>query len=257
MTAAPTRRINRGRGHSYVLDGQPCDGVTTILSKALPKPALVGWAARSVAQLVCDRREILQQLSDEEIMDLLKGAPYRDRDAAANRGTEVHNIAEKLARNEKVDVPEHIVGHVDAFLAWDHAFNPTWLYSEATVINRRYRMMGTLDAIVDMPSFGRVLLDVKTNRSGPFGEVALQLAGYRNAEVILKPDGTEVPMPEVDLSAVLWLTADGYELIPFEVGESEWRTLLYLQQVARWIDTRERNVKGYAVSPPPVQAKAS
>ena len=41
---APIRRVNRGRGHSYV----DANGAKVIL-KALPKDALINWAANATA----------------------------------------------------------------------------------------------------------------------------------------------------------------------------------------------------------------
>jgi len=100
--AEATRRVNQGRGHRYVLDGVKCDGVTTVIGAALAKPALVGWAARTVAELVAQRRSILTEMSDAELVDFLAGAPYRERDESANRGTEVHRLAAELAQGRDV-----------------------------------------------------------------------------------------------------------------------------------------------------------
>jgi hypothetical protein len=55
----------------------------------------------------------------------------------------------------------------------------------------------------------RLLIDLKTNRSGIFGETALQLAGYRHADTYLDEDGNEQPMLEVDGCAAVHITADG------------------------------------------------
>jgi len=41
-------------GHRYRLDGMPVTGVTTILGGGIPKPALVRWAPRVVAEWVTD-----------------------------------------------------------------------------------------------------------------------------------------------------------------------------------------------------------
>ena len=54
----------------------------------------------------------------------------------------------------------------------------------------------------------RWLLDLKTSRSGVYGETALQLAGYRFAEVYVDSGGVEQPMPEVDRCAVVWVRAE-------------------------------------------------
>ena len=249
------RRINRGRGHSYTLDGKPVLGVTTILNKAMPKPALVPWAAREVAEFVCSRREILTQLTDEELVDLCKGAPFRERDKAANRGTEVHRLAEQLARGDDVDVPEELVGHVDSYLAFLEEFEPSEALLERPVFNRHYRYAGTLDLLcliagdkvgVDK-EFARSLLDIKTNRSGPFGEVALQMAAYGHAEVYVDHQGAEHPMPEIDFYGAIWIRADGFDVYPYDVTEREWKQFLFSAQTAWWVDQRMEHVRRDAI----------
>ena len=238
------RRINRGRGHSYTLDGSPVMGVTTILSKGYPKPALVGWAAREVAEFVAGRREVLTQLNDEELVDLCKGAPYRTRDAAANRGTEVHKLAERLARGDEVDVPEEVAGHVDAYLAFLEAFKPSAALVERPVFNRKYRYGGTMDMLARTDEMGWTLFDIKTSGSGIYGDIALQMAAYGNAEVYIDSDGDEQPMPEVDSYAAIWVRADGYSVYPIDVTEKEFKAFLYVQQIAFWLEHRSDQVKG-------------
>lgn len=254
-TNGSARRINRGRGHSYTLDGRPVLGVTTILNKAMPKPALVGWAAREVAEFVCSRRDILTQLSDEELVDLCKGAPFRERDKAANRGTEVHRLAEKLAKGIEVDVPEELVGHVDSYIAFLEEFAPSDALLERPVFNRHYRYAGTLDLLCKITGAklglpvdsARCLLDVKTNRSGPFGETALQMSAYGHAEVFVDPDGQEQPMPEIDWYGVVWVRADGYDVYPYDVTEREWKQFLFCAQTAWWVDQRMDHVRRDAI----------
>lgn len=250
---AATRRIDRGRSHEYVLDGVKADGVTTLINGGIPKPALTGWAAREVAELVCQRREILQEMTDDEIVDFLKGAPFRTRDRAANRGTEVHALAAKLARGEKVEVPEELIGHVDAYLDWRRRWDPQDELVERTIVNRRYRFAGTFDLWCRLPGLGACLIDLKTNRSGPFGEVAVQLAAYAHGEAYLDSDGVERPMPAIEWFGVLWLTGDSWELVPFDVTEREFRTFLYAAETARWVQQRAQAVRGYPLAPPSPQ----
>lgn len=265
-TKPPTRIQKSGNGHSYFLDGEKVPGVTTILGNGIPKPALVGWAARTVAEYVTDRLTMKDELVDAaELLEALRRfnetsrypekwrvgelnrgtlakilarVQYADRDAAANRGTEVHGLAERLARGEEIVVPEELTGHVDSYRRFLDDFDPTDAVLERVVVNRRWRYMGRLDSImtIDHPALGRTLLDVKTSRSGPFEEVALQLAGYRYAETMLEEDGTEIPMEQVDACAVVWVRADGYDLIPFKVDDSTFRVFLYAKQVGEWLD---------------------
>lgn len=273
-----TRR-NYGRNHAYTIDGEKVPGVTTIIGGGLPKPALVAWGPKVVAEYVADRLdeadghvvadklvEDLQglarkksktwpdSLSRTSVAEILKGVHWEDRDTAANRGTQVHDLAEKLARGEEVDVPEELTGHVDACLQFFEDWHPTDALLEVVVGSAKHRYCGTLDIIATLCDGKRWLLDYKTNRSGPFAETALQLAAYRYAEVALI-DGDTVPMPEVDRCGVVWLRADGYDLYPFEAGPQQFRQFLYVQQVAEFQKANEfrsdpaGHVKGDAITP--------
>ena len=250
MSAPPTRRVNRGRGHTYILDGEPVDGVTTILDKGVPKPALVGWAANVTADYATDHWEELAELRPSERNAILRKSRWDEKDKAARRGTEVHDYALRLAAGEEVEPPEELIGHVDAYLHFTIDWQPRELLTEAVVFNRTHRYMGTLDLIAQLADGQVWLLDWKTGGKGIDREAALQLAAYRNAEFVLADDGSEIPMPKVDRAGCVWLRADGYDLIPVETDAAAFRTFLYAQQVARFIDGPAELVIGEALTPP-------
>lgn len=255
--ASPFRRIDRGRNHSYQDAGREVDGVTSLIAEGYPRPALVGWAAREVAELAADKMGVIANMRHDEIVDFLRGAPWRERDAAANRGTEVHRLAEQLAAGEEVSVPEELTGHVDSYLRWRDQYEPTEELIERPVLNRTWRYAGTLDNLCRI--HGELcLIDYKTNRSGVFAEVALQLCAYGRAEVYLDQDGTERPMPEIDRYLVLWLRSDGFDLYPVEVTEREWKTFLWVSEIGRWIRERgDRDAPERVVGPALYQEQAS
>lgn len=232
----PTRRTGN---HVYYVDGVKCDGVTTLLNGGLPKPALVGWAARSVAEYVAEHRDVIAAMSDAEVMAFLPGVPNRDRDAKAMRGTAVHALAARIADGEEVDVPEAERDRIDAYLEWWHMWHPEPIAVERMVVNRRHRYAGTFDMLANIPGLGVTMLDLKTSDAGVYGDTALQLAAYGNAEVWIDDDGTERPMPKIDTYAVLWLPLGGWELHVYDVGEREFRTFLFCAEIARW--GRDRN----------------
>jgi hypothetical protein len=222
-------------------------GVTTILSKGLPKPALVGWAAREAAEFVANRRDILIQLNDREVIDLVKGAANRNRDEAAVRGTELHALAERLARGEEVEVPEALTAHVDHYIGFLDAFKPSNAIVERPVFNRAFRYGGTLDMLAQTDELGWTLFDLKTSGSGVYGDVALQLAAYGHAEFYVDSEGREIPMPPVDNYVSVGLRADGYDVYPVDVTDREWKTFQYVAQVAWWIEHRQKQVVGEAI----------
>ena len=225
-------------GHGYYLDGHKTPGVTTLISDGTPSRGLIQWAANEAADYAITHIDALIALDDiEGFRELCRTAHRRNRDAAARRGTEVHSLAEQLMRGAEVEVPDELVGHVDAYIQFvdDWQPDPDTLI-ERVVVNRQHRYMGTFDAVGSlkgMPGLG--LYDIKTSRSGPFGDVALQLAAYRYAGMYLE-DGKEVTMPDIDWCAVLWVRADGYDLIPIQAGPAEFRAFLYVQQVAAFME---------------------
>ena len=235
-----TRRINRGRGHGYQIDGTKAPGVTTIIGDGIPKPALVAWGPRMVAQFVADHIDELPGMLDsfgyDGFVDMLKRTPYNERDKAARRGTEVHALAEQIVDGEEIEVPEELTGHVDSYIDFLNEWDVRPVIVEGVVVNRRHTYMGTFDLIADLGDGKRWLIDLKTTRSGIFGETALQLAAYRYAEHVIV-DGEEQPMPEVAACAGLWVRADGYDLHPVDAGPETFRKFLYAQQNAETMAT--------------------
>lgn len=247
---APTRRIDRGRGHSYLLDGEPADGITESLSNGYPKPALIGWAGNETAGYAVDNWDELAEMPISKRLAVLQKARYLNRDKAAVRGTDVHALAVRLAAGEEIDVPEHLLGHVDAYLKFTEDWQPKEMLVEAVVGNRQWRYMGTLDVIAMLGDEDFWLLDWKTTQSGIFPESALQLSAYRRAEFYLDSQGREQAMPKVDRTGCVWLRADGYDLIPVDTSDDVFRTFLYVQQVARFAKQPREIVIGEALQPP-------
>lgn len=242
-----TRRVNSGRGHTYRLDGKKVDGVTWAIDNGIPKKALIAWAAREAATFAADHPDLVTALERDAYIDLVKGSPWRDRDKAAKRGTEVHKLAEAISNGQEVQVPDEIVGHVDAYLAFLEDWDPEFVLREAVVGNRKWGYMGTLDTLLRIKDLGFLQVDYKTNRSGPFGEVALQMAAYRYAEFYLDDQGVEQPMPELDGCYCLWLRADGYDFKPVQADERAFRLFLYAQQVAHFTDDWSKGCVGDTV----------
>jgi hypothetical protein len=193
------------------------------------------WAAKVSAETAVRDRKVWEEMPESSAIDWIKQAHRRDRDAAANRGTEVHRLAEEMRDGAELDVPEELVGHVDSYVQFLADFAPEPLVIEGVCGSRKHHYMGTFDSIEDMLG-ERWLLDIKTNRSGPFGEVALQLAAYRSAEFLLDAEGREQPMPAVDRCGVVWVTDTGYELFEFQAGAAEFRSFLYVQQVGQFLE---------------------
>jgi hypothetical protein len=227
------RRINRGAGHSYTLDGDKIAGATTILGDGYPKPALINWAANITADCVQDRWSDLLDMAPSERDKLLRRARFDHRDAAAERGKRAHNLIQRLARGEEVDNPDDLSGYLDAYEQFVADWQPKELLIEAPVFSLEYRYAGTLDAVADLVDGRRWLLDWKTGKA-IYPDVALQLAAYRYADVYLDAAGDLQPMPPVDVCGSVWIQDGVYELRPIQVGPDEYAAFGAVQAVAEW-----------------------
>jgi hypothetical protein len=249
VTAATRRLEARGGGHTYRLDGEKVDGVTTVLGNGIPKAALVPWAGKVCAEVVRDKWDALGEMAPDERFDFVRGAPSRDRDRGARRGTEVHGYAAMILAGNQVDVPDELVGHVDAYLKFLGDFDVQAILIEAVLGNRTHRWMGTLDLVADLNDGLRWLLDIKTTRSGIFPETAVQLAAYRNAEFYLDAAGAEIPMPAVQRVGAIWVRGDGYDLIPVDAGPDVYRVFRHAQAISKWQTVTSKTAVGDAIQP--------
>lgn len=254
------RRINRGRGHSYTIDGQKVTGVTTLIKGGRPNEALKYWAAKEVAQYVVTHLHELLDYEDnlDGLFNLLRRVPDSVRNAAAVRGTKLHVLAEKLVDGAEVELPEDIEGHVTSYVTFLDAWKVEPVLVEATVGSRTWAYGGTCDLVADvtlpMPitreqapwleadipagTRMRMLFDPKTARSGIFPDAAYQMAAYRYAEVYLDADGNEQPMADlgIEMAAAVHVRGDAAEVVPVNAGEETFRTFTYLATVARRVD---------------------
>lgn len=232
----PIRRVDgtyRGRPTHHYIDanGARVPGVTTLLDKGLPKPALLPWGIKTVAEYAVNERERLTGMKPTEMLSELKGAPYRERDAAAKRGTEVHALAERLVQGLEVEVPPELDRHVAHYVEFLDAFNPQPILIEATVYHAAFGYAGTLDIVAEVGGESW-LLDVKTNRSGVYAETAYQLAAYRHAECYVDADGVSQPMVQVDRCAVIHVNDAGWSVVPVRADAAVFKKFRHIMVVA-------------------------
>jgi hypothetical protein len=254
------RRVNKVfRGnpyHEYWLDKKRAPGVTSIL-KILDKPALVPWAARSVAEFVADHHDevlALYGMGRDPMVNALKGAPWTQRDLAAAKGTEIHAYAEQLINGRSADVPDHLRGYVDGYLRLLESFDIEPLATELVVANRAVHYAGTGDAVIRVGRgelAGRVgLVDWKTG-SGIYAESMLQTAAYACAEFSIDPadkTATEHPLPAgIDFTGGVHLTEAGAHLYPLALDTDKIRAHFEVFRHLRWLDL---HWKGQSIGDP-------
>jgi hypothetical protein len=247
MSAQPvstpsSRRIRRGRHFEYEVDGAYARGVTTCID-GIDKPALRYWYADQTAGYAVDHWDELAALGVSERLRILSRAATATRNTKAVRGTDVHALAVRLAAGEEVDVPEHLTGHVDAYLRFVEDWRPVELMVEQAVIKRQPwpngNYGGTFDLLAELCDAQTWLLDYKTSKH-VHAENALQLAAYRYADAYLDEHGAEQPMPPVDACGIVHLRADGYDLVPMAADEAAFAVFQYAQQITAFLnDTKD------------------
>lgn len=220
--------LHRNRFHQYAWGASPWQpGVTTILrvQDAIGgSDGLVRWATRLAAEAAFDHaRRPESPLFEDALASAIAAV-----DGARDRGTRIHDGWDAAVRGEPyTPAPEDgkVFYHL---MRWVVQSKPQIMATEQMVINLSAGYGGTfdLDAIIDGK---RSLVDLKTGKPKP--EHALQLAAYAAGEWIgLEDDPEKYDLPQFEAFYVLALNDEGYELIPFEVGEKEIEHFLYLAE---------------------------
>lgn len=188
MTEPALARNVRGKGRHYEhpVTGELVPSVTNIIG-ILDKPAIPRWASRVVAEQAAQMKRSLANMDDEEIIDLLKGAPWRKSGRAAERGTSIHAWIEQVMSGH--DAPDlegqarDYLAAAEALMHWFDGHNIELINAEQTVFGHGYA--GTYDAHVRWhyadDAWEDWLVDFKTGTSGPYPEVALQLSALAGA----------------------------------------------------------------------------
>lgn len=231
-------RRNHGRSHSYTIDGRKVTGVTTAL-KALPKE-LKQWAADCAANHAVEHWDELAGLPITKRLDRIRYA-YRDVvNAAALRGTQIHDLGEKLVHGEPVKVPDEHRGPVEAYARFLDRWQIEPIATETPVGHSRYGYAGTADlwATIGVRDEAPALVDLKTGK-GVYESVALQLAAYRYAD-LWQPNGPDSETihtaGDVDLVYVADIGPDDVRMLPVVAGAPEFEAFLYVLQTSRWLD---------------------
>lgn len=256
-----TRIVQRGRGHSYLLDGQKVDGVTTVTNNGVPKPQLIKWAADQTWKYAIDHWAELTELPLSERISRMEGARFDTLREASERGTEVHTQIVRYLAGEPVEPPAGLEGHVDAAIAFVEAWQLDELLVETPVFSREWGYAGKPDAVARLAGYPDDvwLLDWKTHARGPFIESALQLAAYRYADFYvvdgeLDEDGRVIEHPMGDLgitrTGIVHVKADEALLYPFDAGADAFVVFGAVQQVAAFVGSTRESWIGDALRPP-------
>lgn len=165
-TAVNVERVDYPRGgHGYTVNGSRAVGVTTITGAVIPKPWLAPWAAKNTRIGLVELQKRLPDLDvlrlaegedvetrQKQLADWLKREKLRPddtRDAAGDRGTAVHKLAEVYDETGRIPDPQlaHPVdrGYVASLAGFLQETKPTTLGSEVVVGSAEHLYAGTFD----------------------------------------------------------------------------------------------------------------
>ncbi|MEU1200130.1 hypothetical protein ABZ446_28445 [Streptomyces sp. NPDC005813] len=243
--------IKRGDSRFYIdpSDGDiKVPGVTSV-GGMTPKDYLMYWAAKESAEAAVTNWDIVSELVQRDpagAVDYLKNAHRRKSKAASDLGSAAHDLFERLARGETLNlrhVHVDVKQHVRWFMEFLDKVQPEFLYLEETVWSDTHRYAGSFDAIAKVDG-ETVIVDWKTSKS-IYDSVALQLSAYRYADrIILAESGESVDVPEMAGGAALHVRPEGWALHPVQCDESVYETFLHLRGVFDWESVGKKRVIG-------------
>ena len=196
-------------------------------------------------------RDIRENALDRDsALDLLKRAPWRERDRAGNVGRAVH---EAIERDDDDWVEGDLGGYVQGARRWMADHGHSMLAAEVTVFNETFAYAGTFDGIVEETDGAMALVDWKTGK-GLWPDSALQMVAYLRAEwraELVRGKWVSRPMPEVSHGWLVHLRKDGsYEARKIEPTTRLWRAFVGARSLKAWGDSGGRKQFWTAIQEP-------
>ena len=230
--------------------------VTTILNRGIPKRELENWKVRQEDSYFSDefRRRLRTNMSYEETVNMAlavkeesKQASIKIRDTAADWGSRIHHLIDRLSYDSSVFVPEEFSHAVDSWYTWISGNNlsiiateqPLYFYDEETHV----RYCGTADLIA-MTQDERILIADYKSGARIYPTYSLQNSAYSMA---LKQILSDLDISTQPKCMVVKLPKTAEE--KFEVRESqnvEWQEEVFFAMaenqllVKSWVSDRKK-----------------
>lgn len=220
------------RRYVHPVTGEIVPSITTVMDVAIAKPQLISWAARQAGQYAVANWSSLSEMAPVSRAQEISGTHARTAQTAADKGDLVHDLIDKWNKGKPMEVPRNVGGQVDQFVSFIMDRKPKFLENEVTVWSRTYGYAGTADwiAVIDGQT---VLGDNKTGKR-VYPEVGLQLAALAHADFIIRPDGTEEPIPVLDALMVLHIRPRSWKLVRVVADDSNWSAFRAARTLYDW-----------------------
>lgn len=231
------------------------------------KPPLEWWKINQIVDYAVNQRSAWEQLDERAAKDLLKREPLRQARSAATIGTDAHSVIEELAAGREVERTEANGWVLDAWRSFVDEFAVTVLESEAVAWNPDDGYAGRMDLMVlaslpratretfGVPDPARLIVDVKSSRSGIFAETAMQCCAYAMSPTLLREDGTREDMPEIHGTAALWVRPAGWALHPLAFDAEVYRAVKALAALQRFDSSVSPSAVATAINQTPIRRK--
>lgn len=138
-----------GRAYVHPVTGEEVPSVTSVISAGIPKPALIGWAAKSAAEYAAAHWDDLTHLPDAEKVRRIKGTHRQIAGEASGLGDEIHGLVDAWNKGEPTGEWPH-ESQEAMFTDFLITCRPRILESEATVWSRTYDYAGTFDFVAEI-----------------------------------------------------------------------------------------------------------
>lgn len=241
--AKDLQRLQDNKGRHYTYRDHPLRAsVTSIINAGIPKPALLPWGLRTLAEWVHDHETDIHQArttgNRDDFVKWLKTKPYDLRDEAANIGTALHDFAEAHILGETPPTPiDPVVANMSRqFFDFVDKMQPEYRAAEVVVHNTTENYAGTLDAVLVINGVPGVA-DYKTGK-GVYGDAALQVAALAACDLAILDRSTSIDARRifdgVGAGYVIHIRPDKWAVYVVDDFTKPYAAFRYAHAVARW-----------------------
>lgn len=223
----------------YTWQGEEYPSVTSVRNLAgMPHP-LAAWRTNQVIKRAIEENATFQRMLADKtdpkaIATWLRQSANKERDAAADLGTRIHDAAQQGMTLDKA--PADVAPFLHWYYEWVSDSKIDIKLTERQVWNEAIGYAGTFDMLGVMRN-QYWLIDLKTGK-GTYPEHALQLEAYARGEFVGEDDVIDQPatdmLQQVSGRAVLHLRPDGYSFKIIPAREDTWIAFRGLLAFARW-----------------------
>jgi hypothetical protein len=239
MPTAEQMQLRQEKITAWVDELSSANGDAESVIKRIPYNLKVPVLAGALANGSISTELVAPKIANDVAMSFIKDTGNRTRDAAADKGTKVHALAEAITNGEVVTVPPALEHHIESWQQFRDFYDLEFVLTEFTVWSPTHEYAGTSDFLARsrrFPELGLICGDYKTSVSGIWPDIALQLAAIRYADFIGKFDLSEdyETLKDIETYWGVQITADGYRVVPVNVNEAVFRVFLSAINIARW-----------------------